>query len=183
MPAEKLILLRIIDEFVDTMCEVNPEYKRYVLYENGKKFIHVKVPRAIYRCIESAMLCYNVYVNTLKYLGFSINTYDRRMAQKIIYVNQCTIVWYVEKNKLLHVEPNVITDILEEINKHLGYLVISRGDTHDLLGVNIKIRNDNNVKIITKHQIEDTLSQFKYICDFKVTLPCAHHLWDVKDEV
>ena len=33
-----------------------------------------------------------------------------------------------------------------------------------------------------KHQIEDTLSQFKDICDFKVVLPCVHHLWDINDE-
>ena len=33
-----------------------------------------------------------------------------------------------------------------------------------------------------KHQIEVIVSRFKYICDFKVTSPCAQHLWDVKDE-
>ena len=33
-----------------------------------------------------------------------------------------------------------------------------------------------------KHQIEDTLIQFKDICDFKVNLPCAQHLRDVNDE-
>ena len=30
-----------------------------------------------------------------------------------------------------------------------------------------------------KHQIEYTVSQFKGICGFKVTLICAHHLWGV----
>ena len=33
-----------------------------------------------------------------------------------------------------------------------------------------------------KHQIEDTVSQFKDICGFKATFPCTQHLWDVKDE-
>ena len=33
-----------------------------------------------------------------------------------------------------------------------------------------------------KHQIEYTVSQFKDICDFKVTFPCAQHLWDVNNE-
>ena len=33
-----------------------------------------------------------------------------------------------------------------------------------------------------KNQIEDTVSQFKDVCHFKVTLPCAHNLWDVNDE-
>ena len=34
MPADKQILLHIIDEFVDIMCEVNSDYKLYVQYEN-----------------------------------------------------------------------------------------------------------------------------------------------------
>ena len=33
-----------------------------------------------------------------------------------------------------------------------------------------------------KHKIEDTVSQFKYICDFEVNLTCAQHLWYVNDE-
>ena len=58
--------------------------------------------------------------------------------------NQCTILYYVDNNKLLRVDPNVVTDIPEEI-KHFGYLVISRGDTYDFLGMNIKIRNEKKV--------------------------------------
>ena len=55
------------------------------------------------------------------------------MANKIIYGKQCTIVWYVEDNKLFHIYPSVVTDILEEIRKNFGYLVISKGDEHDFL--------------------------------------------------
>ena len=33
-----------------------------------------------------------------------------------------------------------------------------------------------------KHQIEYTVRSFKVICDLKVTLQCAQHLWDVNDE-
>ena len=98
------------------------------------------------------------------------------MAKKIIDGKKCTIVWYVDYNKLLHVDPNVVNDILEEIKKHFWYLVIIRGDTHYFLGMTIKIGNEKNVKIITKHQIEDKVIQFKDICDFKVTSPCAQHL-------
>ena len=52
--------------------------------------------------------------------------------------NKCTIVWYVDDNKMSHVDPNVITAILKEIKKHFVDLVISRGDTHYFLGTNVK---------------------------------------------
>ena len=57
MPSYKQILLCIIYKFVDIMCGVNPDYKTYVKYDNGKKVLCVKVLRAIYGCIESALLC------------------------------------------------------------------------------------------------------------------------------
>ena len=75
----------------------------------------------------------------------------------------------------------MVTDITEEIKKHFGDLVISRVDTHDFLGMTIKLRKDKNVELIMKNQIEDTIIQFNDICGFKVTLPCAYHLWDIND--
>ena len=113
MPEDKRILLRIRDEFVDIMCEVNPDYKPYVKYYNGKKVLYVNVLRAIYGFIESTLLWYNLYVKNLKHLMFIINKYGRFVANIMIYGNQCTIVWYVDDNKLLHVDRNTVTDILE----------------------------------------------------------------------
>ena len=100
MPPDKWILLCIRDDFVDIMCEVNPDYKLYFQYDNGNKVLYVKVMRPIYVCIKSDLLWYNFCVKTLKYLGFSMNTYYRCMAKKIIDGKQCTIVWYVDDNKL-----------------------------------------------------------------------------------
>ena len=110
----------------------------FVQYENGKKVLYMKVLRTIYGCIESYLFWYNLYGNTLKYLGFIINTYDRCVANKIIDGNQCTIVCDVDDNKLSHVDPKLVTNILEEIKKHFGDLFIKRGDTHHFLGMTIK---------------------------------------------
>ena len=164
IPVDQQILLCVRYEFLYIVCEVNPDYKPYVQYENGNKVLYVKVPREIYGCIESALLWFNLYVKILKDLGFSINKYDRRVANKMIDWKQRTIVWYVNYNNLLNVDPNVVTDILEEIKKHFGDLVIIIGDTHDFFCMTIKIGNDKKVEIIMKHQIEYTVNQFTGIC-------------------
>ena len=52
LPSDKFFLMRIRDEFVDVMCEVNPEYIPQVRYENGKKILYVNILRDIYECIE-----------------------------------------------------------------------------------------------------------------------------------
>ena len=46
----------------------------------------------------------------------------------------------------------------------------------------IKIRNVKKVELITKHETEGKVSQFKDICDFKATSPCAQYLWNVNNE-
>ena len=142
----------------------------------------MKILRAIYECIESALLWYNLYLNNLKDLRFSINTYDRYVSNKMIDGKKCTTVWYVDDNKISHVDPNVVTDIPEEIKKHFGDMVISRGDTHDFLGMTIQIGNEKKLDPTTKYQIEYKAIQFKDICDLKVNSPCAQYLWDVNDE-
>ena len=82
--------------YVEIMCEVNKEYEKFVEYENGQKILYLKLLRALYGCIESAMLWYNLFSSTLQEEGWSINEYDRCVANKIINGKQCTLVWHVD---------------------------------------------------------------------------------------
>jgi hypothetical protein len=75
LPPDKEIHMKLRDEFVDIMCEVNADYLPYVVYENGKKVLYVKILRAIYGCIESVLLWYNLYATTLKDMAIGRN-YD-----------------------------------------------------------------------------------------------------------
>ena len=77
MPKDKIVLMKFRGQFADIMSEVNLEHKNNIVFEKGKKVLYVRVVRAIYGCIESAMLWYNLYVETLKGMGFELNPYDR----------------------------------------------------------------------------------------------------------
>ena len=72
----KTVLLKLKGNFVDIMCSVNEEFTPHVVYESKTKVLYMKVLRAIYGCLESAMLWYNLYVTTLKGMGFELNPYD-----------------------------------------------------------------------------------------------------------
>ena len=73
MPAYKNVILKLRGHFVGIMCDINGEYRQYVRYEQGKKVLYLKVLRAIYGCIESALLWYNLYTQTLKAEGYILN--------------------------------------------------------------------------------------------------------------
>ena len=183
MPAEKKLLMVFRDEFVDIMCEVNPEYKKYVITDrNGKRILYVKVLRAIYGCIESALLWYELYVKILKGMGFKLNEYDRCVANKMIDGKQCTIAWYVDDNKLSHEDPQVVTDVLNAVKEHFGELVISRGDEHDLLGMKIKMnRADKTVTIDMRDQLKEAFEMFGEELDETVVSPARKNLFITHD--
>ena len=96
------------NEFVDLLCKVDKKYKPFVCIVNGRKVLFVKVLRAIYRCIKSALLWYKLFSTTLENMGFKINPYDRCVANKIVNGKQCTIVWYVDNVKVSHVQQSVV---------------------------------------------------------------------------
>ena len=76
--------MKLREYFFGIMCQVKPEYKQHVICENGKKVLYLLVLRAIYVCIESALLWYNIFTTTLEVLGFEVNSYDRCVSNHII---------------------------------------------------------------------------------------------------
>ena len=113
MPEDKHIILKLRDEYVDIMCDVNEEHRKNVVIKNMERVLYMKLVRVIYGCIQSALLWYDLYSNTLKGVGFEINPYDKCIASKMINGNQCTIVWYVDDNKISHIEVKVVNNIFQ----------------------------------------------------------------------
>ena len=56
MPDDKFAILKVKGLFVDIMVQVNPEYGDDVRLEHGVKVLYVKILRALYGMIESALL-------------------------------------------------------------------------------------------------------------------------------
>ena len=75
-------------------------------------------------------------------MEFVLNTCDLCVANKNIDGKQCTIEWYVDDNKISHVNENVVSDILEEMRGHFGDIKIYRGKSHVFLGIGIVLRDD-----------------------------------------
>ena len=55
------------------MCQVNPEHAKNIHYEGNQKSLYLKVIRAMYGCIESALQWYNFLKGKLEGLGFILN--------------------------------------------------------------------------------------------------------------
>jgi len=68
-------VLKLVGEAVNIMCQVNPKYEKFVVIENGKKVLYLQLLKALYGCVQSALLWYNLFTNTLVRMGFKLNPY------------------------------------------------------------------------------------------------------------
>ena len=51
--------------------------------------------------------CVMIYIQNPNSYGFLVNTYDSGIAIITIKVKQCTISWYVDDNKVSHIDEEV----------------------------------------------------------------------------
>jgi hypothetical protein len=82
--------------------------------KNGKKVLYLELLKALYGCVQSALLWYNLLTGTLEGMGFKLNTYDPCVANSIIHGKQCTIAWFVDDNKISHVDCGAVTKIKKD---------------------------------------------------------------------
>ena len=76
---------------------------------------------------------------------FKLNNYDQCVANKMIEGEQCTIVWYVDDNKISHVNSQVVDQVIAEIKKKFWKMTVKRGKEHVFVGLNILFTEDNKV--------------------------------------
>ena len=65
MPDDKLVILKFKGRMADMLADVNEKYRKHLIKEGGKTVLYVKVIRAIYGCIESALQWYKLFSETL----------------------------------------------------------------------------------------------------------------------
>ena len=182
IPDNELLLMVIRDEFVDILCEVCPDYIPHVqTLRNGRKVLYVKVLKAIYGCIQSALLWYQLYTDTLKNMGFTLNEYDRCIANKVIDGSQCTIAFHVDDNIISHKSRTVRDDVLKQIGLRFGELTIQRAEDGpvDFLGMMISFDKDKKLASIDMStKIKGIINMVKDLPKYATT-PAKKDLFDI----
>jgi len=178
---DRFTLIKYEGDSVDIMCKINPAWEKLVTIENGKKVLYLRLLKALYGCVRSALLWYELFVSTLQKQGFELNPYDACVANKMINVEQCTIAWYVDDNKILHIDPAVVTAIIKNIESKFGKLTVTRGRKHVFLGMHLNFRADKNLEIKMKDYLIEATNDFgEDIVKSSIT-PAASKLFETHD--
>jgi hypothetical protein len=70
------VMMKFSGETVRILCEMNPKHKPFVVMENGKEVLYIRLIKALYGCVKSALLWHELFSSTLKDMGFVLNPYE-----------------------------------------------------------------------------------------------------------
>jgi hypothetical protein len=121
----------------------------------------VRLQKALYGTLQSALLFSKKLVSTLESWGFVLNPYDRCVANKMMSGKQCTILWHVDDLKISHENPSVVSEVIELIRSQFGKeapLTERRGTRHDYLGMTIDYAVAGKVQVSMTDYIQNMLS-------------------------
>lgn len=174
---EDFVVMRLTGEAVKIMCEVNSKYLELVTVENGRKVLYVRLLRALYGCVQSALLWYNLFSSVLVKNGFKLNPYDPCVANCEIQGKQCTVAWYVDDNFISHEDPNVVSDIIALIEGHFGKMTVVRGKKHTFLGMEFVFKDDKTVSIDMSSYLHECFKDFGEKLGVNAPSPAGRNLF------
>ena len=177
---DDFVLIRLSGDNVDMMCNANPTYEQFVTNEKGRKTLFLQLKKALYGCVKSTLLWYCLFCDTLQDLGFTLNPYDPCVANVQIKGSQCTIVWYVDDNKISHKDQAVVNDMIQCIEAKFGPMTKTQGDEHEFLGMKLCFdHQDKTVKILIQMYIDETIHQSQLDVRRAAATPATKSLFEI----
>jgi hypothetical protein len=125
-------------------------------------------------------------------MGIKINPYNFCVANKTINGKQCTIMWHVDDLKVSHLDPKVVTAVLEFLDARYGQgivggkrapVTINRGKVHDYLGMTLDYTEASFVKSDMTGYVGKILNKIPEDMDGTATSPAADHLFQIIDGI
>jgi hypothetical protein len=134
---DKIVHVKLCAKMASLLAEINPEkYKPCLRTEGGKPVIYMQLKKCLYGTIRTSPQIWKDLSGVLQESGFELNKYDKYVANKMIRGKQCTTLWHVKDLKISHVEPEVVTMIINQLSERFGKmstLTATRGKKHDYL--------------------------------------------------
>ena len=156
-------------------------YKDYVMVERGERVMYMDLLKALYGTLRAAQLFWQKLSRQLiDVWGFTPNKYDDCVVNKTINGHQMTVVWHMDDLKVSHVDVKEVDKFILQMEEVFGAdapLSVSRGKTHDYLGMSLDFRTKGEVQIDMQHYIDMMLQDAPEDMEGVSNTPEAAHLF------
>ena len=174
------VLIRLLGDDVDMMCNANPTYAEFRAYDKGRNTLFLQLKKVLYGCVQSALLWYRLFRDTLQDLGFVLNPYNPCVANAQIKGSQCTIVWYIDDNKISHKDQTMVNDVVQRIETKFGTMTKTQGDDHEFLGMRLHFdREDKTIKILMQTYLDEAIHQSQLDVRRAAATPATKTLFEI----
>ena len=177
---DEFVLIRLSGDDVDMMCSANLDYEKFITKNNGRRTLFLQLKKALYGCVKSALLWYRLFRDTLQNLGFTLNPYNPCMANANIKGSQCTILWYIDDNKISHKDQVVVDDLIQRTEAKFGHMTKTQGDEHEFLGKKLQFNRENKtVKVLMQSYIDEAIQQRHLDVRRAAATPAMKSMFDI----
>jgi hypothetical protein len=109
------VIMTIRGRLAELMVKAAPTiYRKYITIDaNNQPILYVKLQKALYGCLRSALLFYKKLVGDLRSQGFELNPCDPCVAKKMINGKQFTLTWHVDDIKISHDDHKEVTKVID----------------------------------------------------------------------
>ena len=146
---QKTIML-LKGKLAELMVQVDPKlYRKYITTsKKGEAMLYVRLSKALYGLLQSALLFYKKLRSELENYGFEVKPYDPCVANKIVNGTQMTVTWHVDDLKVSHKDDDEITKFLLFWGKlYDDCITVNRGVVHDYLGMDLDFSTPGKLRV------------------------------------
>jgi hypothetical protein len=151
------VIMTIGKEVSNLLCQVRSEHRRF-LRPDGT--ILVKLRKALYGCIESAVLWYNELSSTLEEIGFNKNPYDECAFMRANGDDIDHIILYVDDLMLTARSQETLDNIAETLKSKYKEVTVKVGQDHNFLGIHWAFDWNGGVTLSMDGYLENILKKY-----------------------
>jgi hypothetical protein len=177
MPDDKPVVKMRLDNFLAAvLVKLDKSYDKFLRTDGT---MVVRLNKALYGCIESARLWYNMLKNCLERLGFSRNGVEACVFNRVeVDGSQCTLAVHVDDMLVTSGSEHSIDMLVEELEASFPNLSVSRGRKLNYLGMVFDFSGKGKVKITMDNFLSDLLKGVEHIPGVSTT-PATTSLFSV----
>jgi hypothetical protein len=177
-----LVHVKLEGKMAELLVVIDPStYTDGINLHNGILTLFVQLEKALYGMLKAALQFDNLLKGTIAGWGFTPNPYDHCAMNKEINGLQCTILWHVDDLKISHVDPDVVTSVITQLEEVFGKeapLTIRRGSVHNYLGMTVDFSKPKKLELIMSDYVKKMLADLPPDMDGESPTPASLHLFD-----
>lgn len=130
----------------------------HLLEQDGSMI--VRLDKALYGCVESALLWYQHLKATLLKFGFVPSPIDACVYNSGTGKDQMTVCVHVDDLLVTCKSPMKIDNLVNHLINSYGEVKVNSGKVHSYLGMTIDFSTDREVKITQEHYVQEILETY-----------------------